>query len=84
MSHAGAQEYFQIECRTGCPGVFSNLMSHAGVQEYFQIECRTRGQGADNFLIEGRIRGSRSGFKLNVSCGDQRVFPMLYTGVKEN
>ena len=73
MSHAGVQEYFQIECRTrgsrsifklnvarGCPGVFSNWMSHAGVQEYFQINCRTW--------------VSRSIFKLTVSCGWPEVF----------
>ena len=77
--HTGVQEYFQIDCRTGCPGVFSNWLSHAGVQEYFLIDCRTRvsrsifkldvargGKEAKNFLIDCHTQVFRSIFKLNV------------------
>ena len=70
MSHAGAKEYFQIDCRTRGQRVFSNWMSHAGlrskefsyslshagVQDYFQIECCTLGSKKIRSMrgIEGR------------------------------
>ena len=61
LSHAGVQEYFQVECHKhlgarnifeltverGCPGLFSNWMSHAGVKEQriFLLTVTRKGQG---------------------------------------
>ena len=48
------------ETRLGPETPFEKRLSQPGVQENFQIECRTQ--------------GSRIIFKLNVTCGGQRVF----------
>ena len=70
LSHAGVQEYFQVECHTQA---FRS-------RKYFLIDCQTRvsmsifklnvarrGHGAKNFLIDCHPQVFRNIFKLNVA-----------------